>query len=80
MMFFWGIILDFVSCIIKICFIYISGALNTTEVADRMALSKMGSRKWFVQGACATTGEGIYEAMKEMAHMVKETKKGNYFS
>ena len=36
----------------------------------------MGNRKWFVQGACATTGEGIYEAMNEMARMIKDSKKG----
>ena len=41
-----------------------------------MCLHKLTSRKWFIQSACATTGEGIYEAMKELSSMVKEYKKG----
>jgi ADP-ribosylation factor protein 1 len=42
-----------------------------------MCLHKLTSRKWFIQSACATTGEGIYEAMKELSSMVKEYKKGH---
>ncbi|XP_048758892.1 uncharacterized protein LOC125668621 [Ostrea edulis] len=52
------------------------GAMKPSEVADLMDLHKMTSRKWFIQAACATTGEGIYEAMGEMANMVKDHKAG----
>lgn len=47
-------------------------ALKPSEVADLMTLRKLTSRKWYIQAACATTGEGIFEAMSEMANMVKE--------
>ncbi|XP_011457178.3 uncharacterized protein [Magallana gigas] len=47
-------------------------ALKPSEVADLMTLHKLTSRKWYIQAACATTGEGIFEAMSEMANMVKE--------
>ncbi|CAL1531557.1 unnamed protein product [Lymnaea stagnalis] len=51
------------------------GALSTAEVADRLKLRELRDRKWFVQGACAVNGDGIYEAMHEMAKLVKEFKK-----
>lgn len=50
-------------------------AMNPSEVADGLALPKMTSRKWYIHGACATTGDGIFESMKEMADMIKEHKK-----
>ncbi|XP_033734420.1 ADP-ribosylation factor-like [Pecten maximus] len=52
-------------------------ALKTSEIADKMCLPKLTGRKWFVQGTCAMTGDGIYEGMKEMARLVKENKKNN---
>jgi ADP-ribosylation factor protein 1 len=42
-----------------------------------MNLRDLTSRKWYIQAACATTGEGIYEAMREMANMVKDHKAGH---
>jgi hypothetical protein len=48
--------------------------MNPSEVADGLGLTKMTSRKWYIHGACATTGEGIYESMKEMADLVKNSK------
>lgn len=50
----------------------ITDALKPSEIADLMTLHKLTSRKWYIQAACATTGEGIFEAMSEMANMVKE--------
>ena len=51
------------------------GAMGTSQVADKLGLHKIRDRKWFVQGACATNGDGIYEAMGEMARLVKEFQK-----
>ena len=48
-----------------------TGALKTSEVADRLGMPEFRDRKWYIQGACAKTGEGIYEAMTEMARLVK---------
>ena len=49
--------------------------MNPSVVADSLALPKMTSRKWYIHGACAMTGDGIFESMKEMADMIKEHKK-----
>ena len=40
-----------------------------------MNLQRMTNRKWYIQGACATNGDGIYEGMHQLAAMVKEFKK-----
>lgn len=49
-------------------------ALTTTDLTDRMGLHTLTSHKWHIQAACATTGNGVFEAMKEMANMTKHTK------
>ena len=56
-------------------FISPTDALSTSKVADLMCLHKLNSRKWHIQAACATTGEGIFEAMNELSSLVKEFKK-----
>ncbi|KAK3756765.1 hypothetical protein RRG08_019257 [Elysia crispata] len=55
------------------------GALTTAEIADGLDLHKLKDRKWFVQGACATTGDGICESMVELARLVKEFKKSRKY-
>ncbi|XP_055955764.1 ADP-ribosylation factor 6 [Patella vulgata] len=47
------------------------GALKTSEIADQLDMMSFRDRKWYVQGSCAKTGEGIYEAMTEMARLTK---------
>ncbi len=49
-------------------------ALSPSRVMEALCLGKMGSRKWHVQGATATNGDGIYESMEAMARLVKEAK------
>ncbi|XP_022315496.2 uncharacterized protein LOC111119543 [Crassostrea virginica] len=53
----------------------LSNALSTSKVADLMCLHKLKSRKWYIQAACGTTGEGLFEAMNELSSLVKEFKK-----
>ncbi|XP_071164211.1 uncharacterized protein [Mytilus edulis] len=50
-------------------------SMSPSEVADGLGLPKMTGRKWYIHGACAKTGEGIFESMKEMADLVKTNKK-----
>lgn len=52
-------------------------ALNPSKLIDQLGLHKLTGRKWYVQSTCATTGEGIYEGMHQLASMVKEFKKGH---
>lgn len=52
-------------------------ALSCTKLVEEMSLPALQVQygcKWFIQNACATNGEGIYEAMKQMADMVKENR------
>jgi signal recognition particle receptor subunit beta len=56
--------------------LYLTDAQSTSQVADQMCLHKLTTRKWFIQSACATTGEGIYEAIDKLSSMVKDYKKG----
>jgi ADP-ribosylation factor protein 1 len=48
-------------------------ALPCSEIVKRLKLSHFKS-KWFIQSSCAITGEGIYEAMKAMADLIKENR------
>ncbi|XP_060554715.1 uncharacterized protein LOC132715682 [Ruditapes philippinarum] len=50
-------------------------ALSSSSVVDQLNLHKLSNRKWYVQAACATNGDGIYEGMHQLASMVKEFKK-----
>jgi signal recognition particle receptor subunit beta len=38
-------------------------AMTPSEVADKLGLSRLQSRQWKVQGACAPSGEGVYEGL-----------------
>ena len=52
-------------------------ALSCSELVQMLELNKLNAtrNKWFIQGACATRGEGLFEAMKSMSDMIKENKK-----
>jgi len=52
-------------------------ALSCSEMVQMLELSKLAAtrNKWFIQGACATRGDGLFEAMKSMSEMIKENKK-----
>jgi len=50
--------------------------MNTATLVDGLCLHKLTGRKWYVQGTCATNGDGIYEGMHQLSAMVKEFKKG----
>ncbi|XP_039262998.1 ADP-ribosylation factor 4-like [Styela clava] len=38
-------------------------ALSTTDVTDKLGLCGKSGRKWYVQAACATEGNGLYEGL-----------------
>ena len=39
------------------------GAMNMAEVSDKLGLNQLRQHRWFVQSACATTGDGLYEGL-----------------
>ncbi|XP_064623320.1 ADP-ribosylation factor 1-like [Lineus longissimus] len=51
-------------------------AMSPYDLIDKLCLRQLKS-KWHVQGATATNGDGLYEAMHEMSRLVKENNKLN---
>merc|ERR1712032_1006952 len=40
------------------------GAMSSREMGEKLGLPAMRNRKWFIQSACAVTGEGLYEGLE----------------
>ena len=38
-------------------------AMSVSEITDKLGLHSLGSRKWYIQATCATTGDGLYEGL-----------------
>lgn len=38
-------------------------AMTAAELTDKLKLNDMRNRRWFIQAACATQGEGLYEGL-----------------
>ncbi|KAK2192937.1 hypothetical protein NP493_20g08018 [Ridgeia piscesae] len=59
----------------------ITGAATPGELISEFGMHELRDRKWYVQAACAVTGEGIYESMETLAGYVKDFKSHhNYYS
>jgi len=50
-------------------------AATTAAVADKMALHSLRTRDWFVQGATATRGDGLYEGLDWVVAALHKTPK-----
>ncbi|XP_074308796.1 ADP-ribosylation factor 2-like [Silene latifolia] len=37
--------------------------MTVSEIADKLGLQSLRQRRWYVQSACATSGEGLYEGL-----------------
>ena len=46
-------------------------ALSTSEMTERLGLHQLRSRQWFIQAACATTGDGLYEGLDWLSGVLK---------
>ncbi|NWH39666.1 ARL14 protein, partial [Chloropsis hardwickii] len=54
----------------------LSGALNAEEITRRFKMKKYCSdRNWYVQPCCATTGEGLAEALQRVATFARQYSK-----
>jgi ADP-ribosylation factor protein 1 len=40
------------------------GAMPAAEVSEKLGLNELRGHRWFIQSACATTGDGIYEGLE----------------
>eukprot|EP01009_Symbiontida_sp_KSa7_P005159 NODE_2259_length_492_cov_453.083521_g1849_i0.p2 GENE.NODE_2259_length_492_cov_453.083521_g1849_i0~~NODE_2259_length_492_cov_453.083521_g1849_i0.p2 ORF type:complete len:119 (+),score=7.48 NODE_2259_length_492_cov_453.083521_g1849_i0:33-389(+) len=48
-------------------------AMSTAEVTDKMGLHSLRQRNWFIQGSCATSGEGLYEGLDWLSASLKKS-------
>jgi ADP-ribosylation factor protein 1 len=49
-------------------------AMTAAEITDKLQLNTLRSRQWYIQSACATTGDGIYEGFDWLCRAVSEKK------
>ena len=51
-------------------------AMSTSEIREKLALNSLRDREqpWFVQSACATKGEGLYEGLDWLATQIRSKK------
>jgi ADP-ribosylation factor protein 1 len=47
-------------------------AMEVSALADKLGLSAMQNRKWFIQECCATTGDGLYDGLDWMSKTLDE--------
>jgi len=43
-------------------------AMKVSEVTDKLGLHSLGSRKWYIQATCASTGDGLYEGLEWLSN------------
>merc|ERR1712217_67912 len=53
-------------------------AMPAAEVTEKLGLHNMRNRQWFIQSACATTGDGLYEGLDWLSRTLG-SKKGSAF-
>jgi ADP-ribosylation factor protein 1 len=48
-------------------------AMNASDLTDRLGLHSLRNRKWYIQSACATSGDGLYEGLEWLSSNLKVT-------
>ena len=38
--------------------------MNAAEITDKLGLHSLRQRAWYIQAACATSGDGLYEGLE----------------
>jgi hypothetical protein len=52
--------------------------MKPSEIIQKLGMNNLrGKHKWYLQSACAVTGEGVADSMIEMANLVREYRKEN---
>jgi len=49
-------------------------AMTAAEITEKMGLQNMRNRQWFIQSACATTGDGLYEGLDWLSRTLSSKK------
>ncbi|KAK6973914.1 ADP-ribosylation factor [Biomphalaria glabrata] len=50
-------------------------ALDISVLVDRLELASIKDRRWLIQGTSAFTGAGVWEALKQMKRLMKESSR-----
>ncbi len=50
-------------------------AVKPSELIEQLSLHSISRRRWYIQSACALTGDGIIEGMQQLSKMIKDQKK-----
>ena len=49
-------------------------AMTAAEVTEKLGLHNLRHRQWFIQSACATTGDGLYEGLDWLSRTLSSKK------
>jgi small GTP-binding protein len=47
-------------------------AIKPQELTNRLRLNSITDRPWYVQGTCATTGDGLYEGLDWLGEQIRK--------
>eukprot|EP01083_Nonionella_stella_P127346 385772_1 len=50
-------------------------AMSVDEVSDALGLNHLREREWYIQGSCATTGDGLYEGLDWLSNTLNDPKR-----
>ncbi|KAG5495966.1 hypothetical protein JIQ42_02846 [Leishmania sp. Namibia] len=48
-------------------------ALTTTQITEKLGLYSVRNRRWYIQGCCATTAQGLYEGLDWLSNNISAT-------
>jgi len=49
-------------------------AMTATEVTEKLGLHTLRHRQWYIQSACATSGDGLYEGLDWLSRTLSKKK------
>jgi len=47
-------------------------AMQASEITDKLGLHALKAKSWYIQGTCATTGEGLYEGLEWLSTEIQK--------
>ncbi|KAG0308991.1 Arf GTPase arf1 [Dissophora globulifera] len=50
----------------------VPNAMNPAEITDKLGLHSLRQRQWYIQAACATSGDGLYEGLEWLSNSLKK--------
>ncbi|XP_009620631.1 ADP-ribosylation factor 2-B-like [Nicotiana tabacum] len=45
-------------------------AMSVAEISDKLGLHSLRQRRWYIQSACATSGQGLYEGLDWLSNNI----------